>query len=192
MKFNEIWSTHKNHLQNFIKTKIDNEDIVNDVLQEVSIKLHDNLARNTEIVNYKNWLFQVARNTISDYYRKNNNLIENAIIDFENDSDSTSACVCDLSEFVIQTYLPEKYGKPLYLSDIEQIPQQEIAEILNLSLSATKSRILRARKKLKELITGCIDVLYNDSGQIADFQLKNNCELPVELKEEMERINLVL
>jgi len=192
MVFNEIWNIHKNHLLGFIKTKIDDVSIADDILQEVGIKLHDNLLRKTAITNYKNWLFQVTRNTISDYYRKANTDVETALDELEFLDDSTGSCVCDLSGFVIQHYLPEKYGKPLYLSDIEKKSQQEIADLLALSLTATKSRIGRARKKLKELITGCVDVRHNDAGQITDFQLKNSCELPVELKNEMARMNLVL
>ena len=192
MVFNEIWNIHKNHLLQFIKTKIDDAAIADDILQEVGIKLHDNLLRKTAIKNYKNWLFQVTRNTISDYYRKANTYTETALNELEFLDDSTGSCVCDLSGFIIQNYLPEKYGKPLYLSDIERKSQQEIADLLALSLTATKSGIGRARKKLKELITDCVDVLHNDAGQITDFHLKNTCELPVELKNEMERMNLVL
>ena len=191
MTFNEIWNKHKGHLLNFIKTKIDDEYLAEDILQEVSIKLLENLNRKTEIINYKTWLFQVARNTIADYYRKNNKHYKLPINQSEINTTS-SACVCDLSGFVIQTYLPEKYSKPLFLSDIDQKPQQEIAKMLDLSLTATKSRIQRGRKKLKELISECIDVSYNNKGQVSNFQLKNNCELPQELKNEMERINLIL
>lgn len=191
MTFNNIWNVHKRHLRDFIKAKIDDEHAVDDILQEVGIKLLDNLRRKTGIKNYKTWLFQVARNTIADYYRKNNKHTSKV---FDQDAVETQSkiCVCDLSGFVIQKYLPEKYSKPLYLSDIEQRPQQEIAETLNLSLTATKSRIQRGRKKLKELVLKCIDITYNREGQIADYQLKRNCELPQELKAEMERINLAL
>ncbi|WP_036155170.1 sigma-70 family RNA polymerase sigma factor [Maribacter forsetii] len=190
MTFNEIWDKHKGHLLNFIKTKIDDEHNAEDILQEVSIKLHGNLNRKTEIKNHKTWLFQVTRNTIADYYRKNKKHSELSINQSEININS-SACVCDLSGFVIQTYLPEKYSRPLYLSDIDQKPQQEIAELLDLSLTATKSRIQRGRKKLKELVSDCIDISYNNKDQVSDFQLKNNCELPQELKTEMERINLI-
>ena len=191
MKFNEIWNKNKGHLLSFIKTKIDNEHIAKDILQEVSIKLLDNLNRKTIIKNDKTWLFQVTRNTVADYYRKNKKHSKLSINQSEINTNSNT-CVCDLSGFVIQTYLPEKFSKPLYLSDIEQKPQQEIAKMLNLSLTATKSRIHRGRKKLKELVIECIDISYNNKGQVSDFQLKNNCELPQELKTEMERINLVL
>lgn len=187
--FKEIWNNHKTHLSNFINTKVNDKHIAEDILQEVSIKLYDNLNRKTEINNYKNWLFQVARNTIADYYRKNKKGTEILESQSEITIDS-NACICDLTGFVIQKYLPEKYSKPLYLSDIEQKPQQEIAEVLNLSLTATKSRIQRGRKKLKELVSECINFSYNNRGQISDFQLKKDCELPPELKNEMERINL--
>lgn len=190
MSFNNIWGEHKSHLINFIKTKVEEKHIADDLLQEISIKLHNNLARKKKIKNYKTWLFQVARNTIADYYRKHNKQTELPIDQSEMNTDS-SACACDLSSFVIQKYLSEEYSKPLYLSDIERKPQQEIAEILNLSLTATKSRIQRGRKKLKEMISECIDISYNKRGQVSDFQLKKGCELPQELKTEMERINLI-
>jgi len=192
MVFNEIWNLHKNHLLNFIKTKIDDVSMADDILQEVGIKLHNNLRRKTAIKNYKHWLFQVTRNTVSDYYRKANTVTASGLNELEFLDDTRGSCVCDLSGFVIQNYLPEKYGKPLYLSEIEKKSQQEIADLLALSLTATKSRIGRARKKLKELITDCVDVQHNDAGQITEFYLKNTCELPVELKNEMKRMNLVL
>lgn len=191
MTFKEIWDEHNGHLFNFINTKIEDEQSAEDILQEVSIKLLDNLNRETEIRNYKTWLFQVTRNTIADYYRRHRKHSELTIAQSEISSNSR-ACFCDLSGFVIQTYLPQKYSEPLYLSDIEQKPQQEIAEMLRLSLTATKSRIQRGRNKLKELVSDCIDINYNDKGQVSDFQLKDNCELPQELKAEMERVNLVL
>ncbi len=191
MVFNKIWDNYKDYLLNFIQSKVDDIDVGYDILQDVGIKLNENLNKKVEINNYKAWLFQVTRNTIADYYRKHKKYSAMPIDLVESTVDS-GACVCDLSGFIIETYLPEKYGRPLYLSDIEQRPQQEIAEILGISISATKSRILRARKKLKELINTCIDISYNNNGQIVDFQLKNNCELPNELKNEMEKMNLFL
>src|SRR5690606_5978540 len=177
--FQKIWETHTSELSNFIKSKIDDPSLADDILQEVSIKLFNNLERKTEIQNHKAWLYQVARNTIADHYRKNKK-IEPLNIDPET-SENSNVCFCDLSGFVIQTYLPKKYSEPLYLNDIEQKSQKEIAETLNLSLTATKSRIQRGRKKLKELITDCIDISHNSKGQITDFELKKDCKLPPEI-----------
>lgn len=188
MNFQKIWETHKSALTDFIKSKIDDPSLADDILQEVSIKLFDNLERKTGIQNHKAWLYQVARNTIADHYRKNKKT-ETLSIDPET-SENPNVCFCDLSGFIIQTYLPKKYSEPLYLSDIEQKSQKEIAETLNLSLTATKSRIQRGRKKLKELIADCIDISYNNKGQIIDFELKTNCNLPPEILTEIKKLNL--
>ncbi|NVK10111.1 sigma-70 family RNA polymerase sigma factor [Tenacibaculum sp.] len=190
MTFNKIWDTYKDHLLNFVNTKVNDKHIADDILQEVSLKLYKSLAKEIEIKNYKNWLFQVTRNTIADYYRKQ--VKQNKIAINQPETNINFApCVCDLSSFIIQQYLHKKYSEPLYLSDIEQKPQQEIADTLNLSLTATKSRIQRGRKKLKELAIECVDISYNNKGQITDFTLKKNCELPQELKNEMKRINFI-
>ena len=46
--------------------------------------------------------------------------------------------------------LPIDFRAPLVLRDIEGWSNQEVADILELSLAATKSRIHRARMKLRE------------------------------------------
>ncbi|MEW7278251.1 sigma factor-like helix-turn-helix DNA-binding protein [Aquimarina sp. 2201CG1-2-11] len=191
MEFTSIWKELKNPLENFIKTKISSSVEAEDVLQEVSIKLLDNLDKKTQINNYQTWTFQVARNTISDFYRKKGQSSREVSISNQIDIPATN-CVCDLSGFVIQNYLPAEYGTALYLSDIEKIPQKEIAEILNISLTATKSRIQRARKKLKTLILECVTINYNSKGQITGFKLKNDCNLPKELLVEAEKLKLLL
>ena len=46
--------------------------------------------------------------------------------------------------------LPEKYRAPIVLRDVEGRTYEEIAEILELGLGTTKSRISRGRKHLRE------------------------------------------
>ncbi len=191
MEFHKIWSTNQTHLFHFIQSKVDDKHLANDILQEVSIKLLGSMDGRIKISNYRNWLFQVARNTIADYYRKKGKQDLLSEVNMNTDH-SESACVCDLSEFVIQNYLAEKYSRPLYMSDILGLSQQHIADKLSISLSATKSRIQRARVKLRELIDECLNISYNVHGQITDFELKKDCEIPQELKDEMARINLVV
>lgn len=190
MDFEKNWKNHRQALLNFIKTKVDGA-VAEDILQEIGLKFYQNLEKNKEIRNARTWLFQVARNTIADYYRKSEK--KPTQVDHERpNSFQAIPCVCDLSGFVIQNYLPEKYAQPLYWSDIEQQPQKKIAERLNLSLTATKSRIQRARQKLRTLIEGCVEIVYNEKNEVVDYNLKDSCELPPELLEEIKKLNLVL
>jgi RNA polymerase sigma-70 factor (ECF subfamily) len=49
--------------------------------------------------------------------------------------------------------LPEKYRIVLHLSDIEQLPQDEISSILGISVGAVKSRLHRARLFVRDKIS---------------------------------------
>ena len=46
--------------------------------------------------------------------------------------------------------LPEKYRVAILLRDINQLPTDEVAEVLGLGLPAVKARILRGRLMLRE------------------------------------------
>ncbi|MCV9389196.1 sigma factor [Reichenbachiella ulvae] len=185
MDTEKLWQQYKNSINQFILSKVNDHEDAADILQEVGLKLA--LARDRTIHNPKAWLYQVTRNTIADYYRKINRTVETW-----SSNSSPSACACDLVGFVIQHYLPDTYAQALYLSDVENIPQQQVADRLQLSLSATKSRIKRARKKLRAMISDCVDINYNSSGQIVEYELKTDCELPVDLQKEMKKLNFSL
>lgn len=193
MNFKDIWESQKANLLNFIRSKIGEEELADDILQEVGLKFYQAFAREVEIRNHTAWLFQVARNTISDHYRKQDTIERGKqnLLGQDAKADSQN-CVCDLSEFIIKNYLPQQYSSALYLSDIEQLPQKQIALQLGLTLTATKSRIQRGRQKLKEIILQCVNVEWNDRGEPVDFQLKNTCHLPEELLKEISRLNLTI
>lgn len=48
--------------------------------------------------------------------------------------------------------LPEKQRQALVLFTVQEMPQKEVAEVLNCSVEAVKWHVFQARKKLKELL----------------------------------------
>jgi RNA polymerase sigma-70 factor (ECF subfamily) len=50
--------------------------------------------------------------------------------------------------------LPEMYRDVFVLADVEQLPNSEIAEMLDLSVPAVKSRLHRARLMMRDALTG--------------------------------------
>ena len=68
--------------------------------------------------------------------------------------------------------LPEGYRHALILADLEGLPQREVAEELGLSLSGAKSRIQRARKKLKANLLSCCRLDLNRLGNVLNWQPK--------------------
>jgi len=71
MNFEKIWQEYKSALKSFLHSRVANEADVEDLLQEVLIKTYNNLAVVKKQESIKSWLFQVANNTLIDFYRKN-------------------------------------------------------------------------------------------------------------------------
>lgn len=84
----------------------------------------------------------------------------------------------DLAVFMepLISFLPTKYAVPLKMHVFDGLKQAEIAEQLNLGLSATKSRIQRAKNLLRKEIESCCHLETRADGQILDFVIKDNCK----------------
>lgn len=93
--------------------------------------------------------------------------------DIEEMSDETVVKRLSGSVRTFLEMLPEPYKTALMLSDIERLSQQEIAKRLGLSLSGVKSRIQRARNKLKSLYWACCSFEQNRHGVVLNYEPKN-------------------
>ncbi len=174
---NEIIQNFYSHLKNYLIGKIKNSELAEDIVQEVMLKVVTAHQKNLKVQNLKAWLYQIARNTLIDYYRKNANVIlenENYLKDSLYYLQEEPFSPIDYLIPMINL-LPDKYSKPLMLSDIDNIPQSEIAEKMALSLSATKMRIQRARKMLYNLFMECCDIEYDKNGVFLHCEIKENC-----------------
>lgn len=175
---NEIVQEFYTYLHSYILGKVKDKTLAEDIIQDVMLKLVESHKKEKEITNIKAWLFQVSRNTIYDYYKKNAlvfNLDKEWNIEQEADSEFSKILV---SDYVIPmiNLLPKNYATPLLLSDIEKIPQKDIATKLNLELSATKMRIQRGRIKLRDLFVECCDLEYDQKGNFMGCTIKPSCE----------------
>lgn len=190
MIFEDIWNNNKLHLRNFIATKVPQDDVP-DLLQDVAIKFYENVNRGSEIKNYRNWLFQVTRNTIVDYHKTKIKSSEIPMDTFTHFERNFQPCVCDITEQIINQLLPKKYSHPLVMSDIHKIPQKKIAQLLNLSYENVKSRIQRARKKFKNEIEQSVELKYNKQNQVVGGHLKKSHNLPEDLLYLINKMNLL-
>lgn len=174
---NQIINDFYNHLKKYLTRKIKNNELAEDIVQEVMLKVVCAHQKNLQIKNLKAWLYQIARNTLIDYYRKNAKIIQenddhlkDSLYYLQEESFSPIDYLIPMIKF-----LPEKYGIPLMMSDIDNISQLDIAKKLNLSLSATKMRIQRARKMLYNLFIECCDIEYTKRGDFSHCEIKENC-----------------
>jgi RNA polymerase sigma-70 factor, ECF subfamily len=187
------------YLKGYIIKKTGDPVLADDLTQEVMYRLAKADNENREIQNVKAWLFQTTRHVIADHFRdrSRSSLIDSSGSFVKEIASDLSGFqnLTGLDEFVsisdidfilpMLTLLPEKYGKPLIMSDIENIPQKEIARHLGLGLSATKMRIKRGREKLHGLFTECCEIEYDSRGDFAGCTIKDHCTPLLEIRKDL-------
>lgn len=177
-KYSEIsslWLEYKNGLKYYILKKVKNKDVANDLSHEVLMKIYNSCCSTIKIKNVRSWMFQIAHNTTIDYLKKRHNFTNIIPESYDNDERTV---IQEADEIIkpLMKLLPDKYAIPLQLSDIDELKQKEVAQKLNLSLTATKSRIQRARKLLKEKIIECSNLEKDEKGNLISLELKSACK----------------
>jgi RNA polymerase sigma-70 factor, ECF subfamily len=183
----EIWEEYKSSLLGYIKKRVTNNDDAKDILQDVLLKSYQFCSKGKTVLHLKSWLFKITQNTIVDYYKKNKNI--SFTLDFIDEVNQNSL-IGEASEYIkaLLQLLPEEYAIPLYMYDLDNISQKEIAQKLNLSLPNTKSRIQRGRLKLKERFLECCVVEFDENGEMISFDIKPDCKLLQDEKEKLKNL----
>ncbi len=181
MEFKQLWQEYGNHLRGFLRSRVKNPADVDDLLQEILIKTYQHLTTVKEPEKFLSWLFQIARNTLIDYYRKSRvltsrqDIIKGAILtdeepeQYEQIRRELTGCIRPFLNL-----LPEKYRDAIEMVDLQGISQKELAQKLGLSYSAVKSRVQRGRNMLKNKFHECCDYELDVRGNLIDYQAKSN------------------
>lgn len=173
----EIWQEFSLPLKRFISKRISSAQDVDDVLQDVFVKIHNNADSLMDDTKIHAWVYRITRNAIVDYYRKKEpiELVElpNDLAS-ENEEDlSFNGEIASCLKTMIDS-LPEKYKEAVILTEFHNLTQKELSEKMGLSLSGAKSRVQRSRQKLKEMLLGCCHLEFDRVGNVIDFKHKSS------------------
>jgi RNA polymerase sigma-70 factor, ECF subfamily len=162
--FIKAYDLYVDQLYRFIYFKIGNREEAEDLCSAVFLKTWNYLLENglKDHKTLKALLYKISRNSIIDYYRKNNNretisLSDDQageIIDEKQNVNREVELKTDL--LVIETKLPElkdEYREVIILRFINELSIKEIAEILGKPKGNVRVLIYRALKALKELLS---------------------------------------
>lgn len=171
-----LWLEHKNALKNYIFKRVKDEDLANDILQEVLLKVYNFCLSKSGVRNVRSWLYQIAHNTMVDHFRKESKKHKSGK-ELEFIEEDENLAFREALEYIqpLMSFLPAEYAVPLRMADLDGMKQAEIAKQLNLSLTATKSRIQRARTLLKAEFITCCHFETDATGGILSFSIKDSC-----------------
>jgi RNA polymerase sigma-70 factor, ECF subfamily len=179
------WDEVRTELRAFVARRVSDREAVEDLVQEVLVRLHATLSRGTGIVNLPAWLHRVTRNAIIDHYRSRRRqealdeataLADVSSWPYPGDDDAEDRpafreLVQCLRPFIDR--LPGAYRDALVLTDLDGMTQASAAAALGLSVSGMKSRVQRARLQLRALLEDCCPVEVDHRGVVVDFARPN-------------------
>jgi RNA polymerase sigma-70 factor (ECF subfamily) len=171
-----LWTHLHDRLYRFICSRLPDEDDAEDILQDVFLRIHDRLDTVRDAQKLESWIYQVARNCITDYYRARRRLVPLSDLSEEaqvgEDASDDDAIVQNLTADIRQIVqsLPDPYREALILTEYEGLSQKELAERLGLSLSGAKSRVQRARLKIKDALLACCHFEFDARGLVYEYR----------------------
>ncbi len=158
--FLEAYDAFASGLSRFLASKVSDPEIARDLMQETFTRAWDYCREGERIREWKPFLYRTAYNLVVDWYRKKRSLSLDVMIDDQGFSiiDRADERYVDSAEVrrvqgAIKG-LDEIYRDVLLLRYTEDLPPQEIAEVLGLSENVVSVRIHRGLAKLRENITG--------------------------------------
>ena len=167
LAFAEIMRRYRSPITNYIYRFLNDYEEAVDLAQETFVRVYFAIERYHTDYAFSTYIYRISTNlAISEIRkRKRRRLVSlTGLLQYNNEEaqdfnppDEKSLPDENLIESeqsrtiakAIAT-LPEKYRAPIVLRDIEGKTYEEIAQILELGLGTTKSRISRARKLLRE------------------------------------------
>ena len=158
--FIELYNRFFPLVYGMIFARIKNVTATDDIVSEIFMKVALNLDKYDRKFAFSTWLFAIARNTLVDYFRRQNRNREDRNAFFEYLAPSSEQPEEKLlSDEIIESLLramgklSQRQRKILELKYWAELANVEIAEVMNLSASNVGYIHYQAIKKLRELMT---------------------------------------
>ena len=151
---------------NFIKSKVSNRDISEDIFQETFIKVIDTLKRGlyNEQGKFISWVMRIAHNLIVDHFRKSSRikffksrddfdvfkLISDDIPNIENTIINEQVNI-DLNKMILE--LPYDQREVIEMRLFREMSFKEISELTNVSINTALGRMRYAIINLRKLVS---------------------------------------
>ncbi len=160
--FDKIYKQYHDHVLNFLKKRVNQKSVCEDLASEVFEKAFKSIDDfKWQGVTISSWIFRIARNLLTDYYRKvgrRGTMISlGDVEEFLEDEKvgSVDRVIEDEEERALFDALREFKEKDQYLvyyKFFEDLSNKEIAQITGLKESNVGTRLYRIRKKLRKYL----------------------------------------
>ncbi|MBU0987590.1 MAG: sigma-70 family RNA polymerase sigma factor [Proteobacteria bacterium] len=181
--FKEVFEQFHPKILHYL-SRMTNPHEAEDIAQEVFDKVSRSLRSFKGESKLSTWLYRIATNAVIDRMRSSSfkrssehaslediTGVEDRNVWFDHNKTSTDQTIIskEMSECIREFIdkLPSDYKTVILLSDLEGFQNQEIADILQVSLDTVKIRLHRARAKLREILNEGCDFYHSEQNVFA-------------------------
>jgi RNA polymerase sigma-70 factor (ECF subfamily) len=157
---NNFYNKYYLSIRKFVNLRIDDDGVVEELTNDVMLAGITTLSSFNGKSSEFSWLCSIAKHKVIDYYRKKKikTVLFSANPIFEEIADKALTPERDvlkneLKDEIKNTFreINESYHKILRLKYIEGLQIKQIATILEMSAKAVESKLIRAKKKFREV-----------------------------------------
>ncbi len=168
--FQELVELHQNAVIGTIAKMLGNASESEDIAQQVFVRLWKSAPRYEVKAKFTTFLYTITRNLVFNETKRKQRKKEHSleeqeensftqIEDKQSHSPGDEVLQAELQSQVDKAIaeLPEKQRLAVVLRRYENMPYEQIADVLELSVSAVKSQLFRARNTLRESLSHYLD-----------------------------------
>ena len=173
-------------LRPFVARRVSATSEVDDVIQDVFLRMQRSLADLRDEERFGPWVYRVARSAIAEHRRARARhplaLGEPVEAADPGDEEDDGAVARELATYLapLVAMLPSPYREALTLTELEGTTQKDAAEMMGVSLSGMKSRVQRGREKLRKMLEDCCEIALDARGRVIGCEPRRNGKQPAD------------
>lgn len=159
-KFSKIYDQNIDKIYRFVYIKVNSQEIAEDLTSETFLRGWEAFKQNNDIENPQAFLYQIARNLVTDFYRKKGQVnlvsIDNCkeMSDPQLNLEKQSIVLSDMEQ--VRTALiglKEDYQNVVIWHYLDDLPVPEIAKIMGRPEGTVRVMLHRALKELRDKLS---------------------------------------
>lgn len=135
------------------KSRLDNNEDIKDVIQETIFESYKNIRQLRDIEKFESWVLSILINNCNKFYKNHNNYNYISYSENEPDTNNQFTNLEKNLDFLSLLKLLDKSEQEIFtLFYINEYTTPKISELLNINENTVKTKLRRARQKIKEYI----------------------------------------
>jgi RNA polymerase sigma-70 factor (ECF subfamily) len=156
--FERLFSEYRRPILDYVYRLVGDADRAQELCQDVFVRAYKALGDLSGDANHRAWLYRIATNASYDQLRRRRLVKWLPLLEHDgaepNEVGPERHVVEDQAMQQALEKIPPKYRAPLVLFAVEGYSAREIGEMMGITEGAVKTRLFRAREKMRAVYSG--------------------------------------